>query len=84
MKSILGAAIASSSMEFEDEVEQSEERPYIKLDGRSKQTLELTSSIVAQRQPRCSVCDMTRVRLEKLEAEWGKRYPAIGQPWRRA
>jgi putative transposase len=24
------------------------------------------------------------VRLEEFEAEWGKRYPAIGQAWRRA
>jgi putative transposase len=23
-------------------------------------------------------------RLEEFEAEWGKRYPAIGQAWRRA
>jgi len=28
--------------------------------------------------------DMARVRLEEFEAEWGKRYPAIGQAWRRA
>ena len=24
------------------------------------------------------------IRLEEFEAEWGKRYPAIGQTWRRA
>ena len=28
--------------------------------------------------------DMARVRLEEFEAEWGKRYPAIGQAWRSA
>jgi putative transposase len=28
--------------------------------------------------------DMALVRLEEFEAEWGKRYPAIGQAWRRA
>jgi transposase-like protein len=28
--------------------------------------------------------DMARVRLEEFEDEWGKRYPAIGQAWRRA
>ena len=28
--------------------------------------------------------DMAQVRLEEFEAEWGKRYPAIGQAWRRA
>ena len=27
---------------------------------------------------------MALVRLEEFEAEWGKRYPAIGQAWRRA
>ena len=27
---------------------------------------------------------MARVRLAEFEAEWGKRYPAIGQAWRRA
>jgi transposase-like protein len=27
---------------------------------------------------------MAMVRLEEFEAEWGKRYPAIGQAWRRA
>ena len=27
---------------------------------------------------------MAPVRLEEFEAEWGKRYPAIGQAWRRA
>jgi putative transposase len=26
----------------------------------------------------------TRLRNEEFEAEWGKRYPAIGQAWRRA
>jgi putative transposase len=28
--------------------------------------------------------DIARIRLEEFEAEWGKRYPAIGQLWRRA
>jgi len=28
--------------------------------------------------------EMALIRLEELEAEWGKRYPAIGQMWRRA
>ena len=28
--------------------------------------------------------DLALVRLEEFEAEWGKRYPAIGQAWRRA
>jgi putative transposase len=28
--------------------------------------------------------DIARARLEEFEAEWGKRYPAIGQLWRRA
>ena len=28
--------------------------------------------------------DMALVRLEEFEAEWGRRYPAIGQAWRRA
>jgi putative transposase len=28
--------------------------------------------------------DLARARLEDLEAQWGKRYPAIGQIWRRA
>jgi putative transposase len=27
---------------------------------------------------------MAMVRLEEFEAEWGKRYPAIGQAWCRA
>jgi transposase-like protein len=27
---------------------------------------------------------MALVRLEEFEAEWGKRYPAIGAAWRRA
>jgi putative transposase len=27
---------------------------------------------------------MAMVRLDEFEAEWGKRYPAIGQAWRRA
>ena len=26
--------------------------------------------------------DMALIRLEEFEAEWGKRYPAIGQAWR--
>jgi putative transposase len=26
---------------------------------------------------------MALVRLEQFEDEWGKRYPAIGQAWRR-
>src|ERR1700757_799906 len=33
---------------------------------------------------RAENADMALVRLEELEAEWGKRYPAIGQAWRRA
>jgi putative transposase len=28
--------------------------------------------------------DMALIRLEEFEAEWGKRYPAIGQAWRRS
>jgi putative transposase len=28
--------------------------------------------------------DITLVRLKEFEAEWGKRYPAIGRAWRRA
>src|SRR6185369_10606505 len=38
--------IASSIMGFEDEVERSFGRPYCQIDGRSKRTCELTSSIV--------------------------------------
>ena len=33
---------------------------------------------------RAENADQALVRLEELEAEWGKRYPAIGQAWRRA
>jgi putative transposase len=33
---------------------------------------------------RAENADQARVRLEEFEAEWGKRYPAIGQAWRRA
>jgi putative transposase len=33
---------------------------------------------------RAENADMAFVRLEEFEAEWGKRYPAIGQTWRRA
>jgi putative transposase len=33
---------------------------------------------------RAESADMAMVRLEEFEAEWGKRYPAIGQTWRRA
>jgi hypothetical protein len=33
---------------------------------------------------RAENADMALARLEELEAEWGKRYPAIGQAWRRA
>ncbi len=33
---------------------------------------------------RAENADMALVRLEEFEAEWGKRYPAIGQIWRRA
>jgi len=33
---------------------------------------------------RAENADMAFVRLEEFEAEWGKRYPAIGQAWRRA
>src|SRR4051812_48403922 len=33
---------------------------------------------------RAENADMALVRLEEFEAEWGKRYPAIGQAWRRA
>ena len=33
---------------------------------------------------RAETADMARVRLDEFEAEWGKRYPAIGQAWRRA
>ena len=28
--------------------------------------------------------DMALIRLEEFEVEWGKRYPAMGQAWRRA
>jgi transposase-like protein len=27
--------------------------------------------------------DLARARLDDFEAEWGRRYPAIGQAWRR-
>lgn len=33
---------------------------------------------------RAENADMALVRLEEFEAEWGKRYPAIGQIWRHA
>ena len=33
---------------------------------------------------RAENADQAMVRLEEFEAEWGKRYPAIGQAWRRA
>jgi transposase-like protein len=33
---------------------------------------------------RAETADMALVRLEEFEAEWGKRYPAIGAAWRRA
>ena len=33
---------------------------------------------------RAENADQALVRLEEFEAEWGKRYPAIGQAWRRA
>ena len=33
---------------------------------------------------RAETADMALVRLDEFEAEWGKRYPAIGQAWRRA
>jgi putative transposase len=33
---------------------------------------------------RAENADTALVRLEEFEAEWGKRYPAIGQAWRRA
>ena len=33
---------------------------------------------------RAETADMALVRLEEFEAQWGKRYPAIGQIWRRA
>jgi putative transposase len=33
---------------------------------------------------RAENADQALVRLEQFEAEWGKRYPAIGQAWRRA
>jgi putative transposase len=33
---------------------------------------------------RAESADQARVRLEEFEVEWGKRYPAIGQAWRRA
>jgi hypothetical protein len=33
---------------------------------------------------RAENADAARQRLEEFEAEWGKRYPAIGQAWRRA
>lgn len=33
---------------------------------------------------RAETADMARMRLEMFETEWGRRYPAIGQIWRRA
>jgi transposase-like protein len=33
---------------------------------------------------RAENADMALLRLEEFEAAWGKRYPAIGQMWRRA
>jgi putative transposase len=33
---------------------------------------------------RAKNADMAMLRLEEFEDEWGKRYPAIGQAWRRA
>src|ERR1700746_2084399 len=33
---------------------------------------------------RAESADIALVRLDEFEAEWGKRYPAIGQAWRRA
>ena len=33
---------------------------------------------------RAETAEMALIRLEEFEAEWGKRYPAIGQVWRRA
>ena len=33
---------------------------------------------------RADAADIAMTRLEEFEAEWGKRYPAIGQMWRRA
>ena len=33
---------------------------------------------------RAENADQALVRLDEFEAEWGKRYPAIGQAWRRA
>jgi transposase-like protein len=33
---------------------------------------------------RAEAADIALTRLEEFEAEWGKRYPAIGQIWRRA
>ena len=33
---------------------------------------------------RAENAEMAMVRLEAFEAEWGKRYPTIGQTWRRA
>ena len=33
---------------------------------------------------RAENADMAMLRLEELEAEWGKRYPAIGAAWRSA
>ena len=32
---------------------------------------------------RAETAEVARQRLEEFEAEWGKRYPAIGQAWRR-
>jgi putative transposase len=33
---------------------------------------------------RAETADIALLRLEELEAAWGKRYPAVGQMWRRA
>ena len=32
---------------------------------------------------RAETVDLASVRLEEFEAEWGKRYPAIAQAWRK-
>src|SRR6476619_2552870 len=33
---------------------------------------------------RAENANMAQIRLAEFEAEWGKRYPAVGQAWRRA
>ncbi len=65
-----------STMGFEDEAEQSIPRPYRQSDGRSKQTCELTSSIV----PRGTSFNC-RVELEFLPIGFDPVQSSCGLPW---